>query len=55
MKAMLINENKNLVWKDVPDPIMKDDEVIVEIYATALNRADLLQRQGKHPLLFCFV
>ena len=49
MKAILINENKNLVWSDVADPIIKDDEVLVKIYAAALNRADLLQRQGTYP------
>ncbi|MBQ3228904.1 MAG: NAD(P)H-quinone oxidoreductase [Clostridia bacterium] len=49
MKAILINENKDLVWSDVADPIIKDDEVLVKIYAAALNRADLLQRQGKYP------
>lgn len=49
MKAMLVNENKDLVWSNVPDPIIKDDEVLVKIYAAALNRADLLQRQGKYP------
>ena len=32
-----------------PDPVMKDDEVLVRVRATALNRADLLQRRGKHP------
>ena len=49
MKAMLVDENKNLVWSDVADPIIKDDEVLVKIHAAALNRADLLQRQGKYP------
>lgn len=49
MKAMLVNENNNLVWSDVPNPVIKDDEVLVKIYAAALNRADLLQRQGKYP------
>ena len=49
MKAVLVNENKDLVWSDVADPIIKDDEVLVKIYAVALNRADLLQRQGKYP------
>ena len=49
MKAMLIDENKNLVWSNVPDPVIKDDEVLVKIYAAALNRADLLQREGKYP------
>lgn len=49
MKAMLVDENKNLIWSDVADPIIKDDEVLVKIHAAALNRADLLQRQGKYP------
>ena len=46
---MLIDENKNLVWSEVADPVIGDDEVLVKIYAAALNRADLLQRQGKYP------
>lgn len=49
MKAMLIDENRNLVWSDVADPVIRDDEVLVKIYAAALNRADLLQREGKYP------
>jgi len=32
-----------------PDPAMRDDELLVRVKATALNRADLLQRRGKHP------
>src|SRR5512134_175650 len=32
-----------------PDPVLRDDELLVRIKATALNRADLLQRRGKHP------
>ncbi len=49
MKAMLTDDNKNLIWSEVADPLMKPDEVLVEIHAAALNRADLLQRQGKYP------
>ena len=49
MKAILVNENRDLVWSDVADPVIKEDEVLVKIYAAALNRADLLQRQGKYP------
>ena len=49
MKAILVDENKNLVWSEVANPIIKDDEVLVKIHAAALNRADLLQRQGKYP------
>lgn len=49
MKAMLVNENKDLVWSEVADPVLESDKVIVEIHAAALNRADLLQRQGTYP------
>ena len=49
MKAMLVDENKNLVWTKVENPNIKDDEVLVKICAAALNRADLLQRQGTYP------
>ena len=44
MKAILVAENKELIWTDVPDPVIKEDEVLVKIHAAALNRADLLQR-----------
>lgn len=49
MKAMLVDKNKNLVWSEVEDPILEEDKIIVKIYAVALNRADLLQREGKYP------
>ena len=49
MKAMLVDEQKNLVWSDVPDPVIRPDEVLVKSRAAALKRADLLQRQGKYP------
>ena len=49
MKAILVAENKDLVWTDVANPVLKEDEVLVKIHAAALNRADLLQRQGKYP------
>ncbi len=49
MKAMLIDENKNLVWSEVEEPVVGDFEVLIKIYAAALNRADLLQREGKYP------
>ena len=46
---MLVDENKNLVWSEVDDPVIKEDEVLVKICAAALNRADLFQREGKYP------
>ena len=35
-----------LVWAEVPDPVPGEGEVLVEVVAGAVNRADLLQRQG---------
>lgn len=49
MKAMLVNEKQELVWTDVEKPTPKADEILIEIYAVALNRADLLQRKGAYP------
>ena len=49
MKAILINPDKSLCWSDVPHPVLKPDEVLIEIHAAALNRADLMQREGDYP------
>ncbi|MFG3051183.1 NAD(P)H-quinone oxidoreductase [Kitasatospora sp. NPDC048239] len=49
MHAMTIPEPggpEALVWAEVPDPVPGEGEVLVEVAATAVNRADLLQRQG---------
>jgi len=35
-----------LVWSEVPDPAAGEGEVLVEVVAGAVNRADILQRQG---------
>ncbi|MER8005225.1 NAD(P)H-quinone oxidoreductase [Streptomyces sp. NPDC094149] len=35
-----------LVWDEVPDPEAGEGEVLVEVVASAVNRADILQRQG---------
>jgi putative PIG3 family NAD(P)H quinone oxidoreductase len=41
--------DRPLVWRETADPVAGPDEVLVEIHATALNRADLLQRAGNYP------
>jgi putative PIG3 family NAD(P)H quinone oxidoreductase len=38
-----------LEWAEVPDPVAGPGEVLVEVAASAVNRADLLQRQGSYP------
>ena len=49
MKAVLIQKDKSLVWADVPNPVMGVDDALVKIEYAALNRADLLQREGNYP------
>lgn len=49
MKAILVNDDRSLRWDDVPNPEIKSEEVLVEIHASALNRADLMQREGDYP------
>ncbi|MDA0709634.1 MAG: NAD(P)H-quinone oxidoreductase [bacterium] len=53
MKAVCIDSEKEgfpLTWEDVPDPGCSPEDVIVDVHATAVNRADLLQRAGHYPV-----
>jgi putative PIG3 family NAD(P)H quinone oxidoreductase len=38
-----------LAWAEVPDPRPGAGEVLVDVVASAVNRADLMQRQGHYP------
>jgi putative PIG3 family NAD(P)H quinone oxidoreductase len=52
MRAITITEPGGpdvLQWREVPDPEPAPGEVVVEVAATAVNRADLMQRQGHYP------
>ena len=49
MKA-ISQEGDDLLWKENPDPDLKKDEVLIRIKASAINRADLLQRSGNYPV-----
>ena len=52
MRAVVIREPGGpevLEVQDVPDPQPRADEVIIDVAACAVNRADLLQRQGNYP------
>jgi putative PIG3 family NAD(P)H quinone oxidoreductase len=52
MKAVLISEPGGpdvLSLGEVPDPVPAADEVLMDVAATAVNRADLLQRAGRYP------
>ncbi|MBO5693870.1 MAG: NAD(P)H-quinone oxidoreductase [Lentisphaeria bacterium] len=48
MKAMILDEKLNFLWTDMPDPVRKADEVLIRVKAAAVNRADLMQKDGKY-------
>ncbi|MER5791923.1 NAD(P)H-quinone oxidoreductase [Streptomyces sp. NPDC001980] len=51
MYAITISEPggpEALVWEEVPDPVPGEGEVLVEVVAGAVNRADIMQRQGHY-------
>ena len=48
MKAIL-TVNDKLVWGDADEPALGPGEVRIRNHATAVNRADLLQRRGGYP------
>lgn len=52
MRAVVLQSHGGpevLTIEEVPDPVPGPDEVLVDVRATALNRADLLQRMGLYP------
>ncbi|MBT4493137.1 MAG: NAD(P)H-quinone oxidoreductase [Gammaproteobacteria bacterium] len=49
MKAILVADDKSLVWGDFEDPVPGDNDVLIRVAATAINRADLVQRHGGYP------
>jgi tumor protein p53-inducible protein 3 len=52
MKAVTIREPGGpevLEISELPDPVPGEGEILLEVRATALNRADLLQRRGLYP------
>lgn len=48
MKAIVV-EGRTLAWRDVPDVAPARGEVVIRNFATAINRADLVQRSGGYP------
>lgn len=52
MKAIVVREAGGpevLELREVPAPELGESQVLVDVKATALNRADLLQRRGLYP------
>ncbi|GLX02236.1 NAD(P)H-quinone oxidoreductase [Microtetraspora sp. NBRC 16547] len=52
MRAIVITEPGGpevLDWQEVPDPEPARGDVVIDVAASAVNRADVLQRQGFYP------
>ena len=52
MHAVVITEPGGpdvLQWTEVPDPVVGPGDVLIDVAASAVNRADMMQRQGAYP------
>ncbi|WP_339160984.1 NAD(P)H-quinone oxidoreductase [Siminovitchia sp. FSL H7-0308] len=49
MKAILVDEKGNVKIGTTEKPDIAPDELLIRVKATALNRADLLQKRGHYP------
>ena len=36
---------------DVPEPVVGSDDVLIAVAYAGLNRADILERQGRYPVV----
>lgn len=46
MYAMILDEKLDFRWAEVPSPVRKNGEVLIRVEAAAVNRADLMQKDG---------
>ena len=46
MHAMILDEQLNFAWREMPNPVRKEGEVLIRVAAAAVNRADLMQKDG---------
>lgn len=49
MRAMTITDDHRLLLADVPEPAPADGEVLVDVVAAGVNRADVAQVAGHYP------
>lgn len=46
MYAMTLDDKLNFKWCETADPIRKNGEILIKVSAAAVNRADLMQKDG---------
>ena len=49
MRAIVAESATELAWQEVPDPAAAAGEVVIDVTAAGINRADLLQAAGSYP------
>ena len=49
MKAIVLDEERRLGLREVPDPEVGEEQVVVEVRAAGVNYADVLIREGRYP------
>jgi putative PIG3 family NAD(P)H quinone oxidoreductase len=49
MKAVIVNSDSSMSWADAEQPQVGAGDVLIRVRATAINRADLMQRRGFYP------
>ncbi len=49
MQAVVVDGDAPLVLGEVPKPELRANDVMIEVKAAGLNRADLIQRKGMYP------
>jgi putative PIG3 family NAD(P)H quinone oxidoreductase len=47
--AIVIQKPEVMIWTEVPDPVPGEGDVVIDISAAGVNRADVSQRQGHYP------
>ena len=49
MKALVLDEERRLGLRDVPEPVAGPGQTLVEVRAAGVNYADVLIREGRYP------
>jgi tumor protein p53-inducible protein 3 len=49
MHAIVVQPNRSLSLEELPSPVLGPDDLRIQVRATSVNRADLLQRAGQYP------
>jgi putative PIG3 family NAD(P)H quinone oxidoreductase len=49
MRVISVSETGDLLWTEAADLVPSPAEILIDVKATAINRADLMQRKGLYP------